>query len=644
MLILITYVFFLNLFLFHSFGSLAFGLISFGTFLYFTFTLKSNSKGELSAVFGTFIALLFFSSGIILRANIFIQVILVLAVITTLLVYGYILSTRIPMVRSLFELLLAPLNFIGAYISSLFKTINIVANEEYKKTQLQAKLVEKNLLIKSTLIGLSIGFLIIGVLISMFSSADPIFATFIKNIFSAGFLQNIPMRVFFTLLLAFIFVPFIILKRNNIFNSPINIFKKINFVHEMTLIMALVALVIGLFLAIQWPYVFVKVAFEVDLSKFGVATYSEYVRRGFGELLKIALFVYGLIWAGLLILRENKSNNKTALKFVQGIVLVEFIIFILSIFRRVWLYQEFHGWSLIRIYGSFFLFWIFGITIFLALRHFWQRRWVFGEIFFTVLILFIIGIFNVESFIVNNHPPTVNKKIDYIYLARMSADGYEGWEKAYEHAKSTLNKYENVNSQFSREELKEIAYAGIIIRELLQNHKDLTRELGTKEEMKQYLNVLLNYLKGVNAQRELYEQNNTYYQSVKNNIEEIKKQSIEDKVNLRKLIDFVYINKSSTKYEFNSPQFFPSFVEIPTYGIYFRGQIKADGKNINYSLDNFYSWNYSKNLAYKNLKEKVNYYTLLQFQTKYFNLYRRILNQSERDYDMDVSLDSPLLD
>jgi len=115
-------------------------------------------------------------------------------------------------------------------------------------------------------------------------------------------------------------------------------------------------------------------------------------------------------------------------------------------------------------------------------------------------------------------------------------------------------------------------------------------------------------------------------------------------VNLRKLIDFVYINKSSTKYEFNSPQFFPSFVEIPTYGIYFRGQIKADGKNINYSLDNFYSWNYSKNLAYKNLKEKVNYYTLLQFQTKYFNLYRRILNQSERDYDMDVSLDSPLLD
>ena len=324
--------------------------------------------------------------------------------------------------------------------------------------------------------------------------------------------------------------------------------------------------------------------------------------------------------------------------------MVEFIIFILSIFRRVWLYQEFHGWSLIRIYGSFFLFWIFGITIFLALRHFWQRRWVFGEIFFTVFLFFIIGIFNVESFIVNNHPPTVNKKIDYIYLARMSADGYEGWEKAYEHAKSTLNKYENVNSQFSREELKEIAYAGIIIRELLQNHKDLTRELGTKEEMKQYLNVLLNYLKGVNAQRELYEQNNTYYQSVKNNIEEIKKQSIEDKVNLRKLIDFVYINKSSTKYEFNSPQFFPSFVEIPTYGIYFRGQIKADGKNINYSLDNFYSWNYSKNLAYKNLKEKVNYYTLLQFQTKYFNLYRRILNQSERDYDMDVSLDSPLLD
>jgi len=390
-LTILGFVLFLNLFLFHSFGPVAFGLISIGAFFFLTFVFKNrvNDKNELIYISAILFTLLLFSLGIAVRANIFIQIVLGLATITTLLVYAYILSSRIPMVRSLFELILAPLYFISTYIKTAFKSIGIIESGEYKEMLPQRESTGKSLVVRSLVIGLIIGLFVIGILISMFSNADPIFASFVKNILSADFLQNLSKRVILSILMGLILLPFLILRRENIFNSPIGLFKRVNFVHEMSVIMALVALVMGLFLIVQWPYVFANVPFEKDLSKFGVATYSEYVRKGFSELLKIALFVYGLIWAGLVILRENKAQGRNILKIVQVLVLSEFVIFLFSIFRRVWLYQEYHGWSLIRIYGSFLLLWILGITIFLALRHFWQRRWVIPEMVFTALIILL---------------------------------------------------------------------------------------------------------------------------------------------------------------------------------------------------------------------------------------------------------------
>lgn len=527
---------------------------------------------------------------------------------------------------------------------------------DLKEIGLQKLRTGRSQTVQSLIIGFIIGLFIIGILISMFTNADPIFASFIKKIVSEEFLQSLFMRVVLSILTGFILLPLLILKRKSIFNSPLQLLKRISFRHEMTVVMTLVAIVIGLFLFIQWPYVFAKVPFETDLSKFGVATYSEYVRKGFLELLKISIFVYGLIWAGLIILRENISKGKSLLKYVQIVVLAEFFIFIFSIFRRVWLYQEYHGWSIVRIYGSFVLLWIFGITIFLGLRHFWQKRWVIGEMIFTVAIIFYIGLFNIESFIVENHPPTVNKKVDYVYLSRMSADGYNGWKKAYVHAKEVINKYENKSTQINRDERKEIAYAGIIIRELSKNYKDLLKQYGTTIELKQYLTAIYNFQKEANYERHVEPNSMMYSTSQTNNINEMLGKINEGKVDYKKTLDSLYVSTSEEKFKFGMGSTYTnqSFYEVPTYSTvtYSYKKVKNNDKDkkIIYNkesyLDRLYVWNSSKFNAYKNIMKDERYEELLQLQGKYFNLYMRIFSQppNERDFDMDISLDSPLLD
>lgn len=643
-LALLTFITFLNLFFFHSLGSVAFGLINLSTFLFITYIFKITNFGkkELISISCLLTVIALFSIGIVIRANTSIQTILGTVSIFVLLINAYLLSSQISSIRSLFELVLAPSYFIGAYIKAVFKTIKNFYSGDYKEIVPIKTNGGRTALVHSVIIGLFIGVFVIGILISMFSNADPIFASYAKNLLFADFVQNLYKRMIFSLFLFLALIPFMILKKSSVFRSPIRLFKRLNFTNEMSVIMILVAIVTSLFLIIQWPYVFVNVPFETDLSKFGVTTYSEYVRKGFDELLKISLFLYGLIWSGLIVLRENKSKRKNVLKYVQLVVIAEFIIFLFSIARRIWLYQEYHGWSLIRIYGGFFVFWIMGITIFLTLRHFWQKRWVIGEMTFTVFVIFLLGIINVESFIVKSHPPTVNKKVDYVYLSRLSADGYIGWEKAYNHAKTTIIQYNKRSSILTREERKETAYAGIIIRELLQNYKDLIKNNGNDEEIKEYLVTTFNFQKEVSMTQKQPEA--LYIKSIDEILKLIKK----DRINYQKIFNYFFISRSPDKYQYWITNDYTklSFYEIPFYNEFFINNLKTDKKVVASKLDRLYSWNASGAYAYKQMKKNINYLDLMKLQKQYFNLYKRITGQpvDQQSYDMDISLASPLLD
>ena len=648
-----VFILFLNFFFFRQIGSTGFAFIAAGSFLFITKILKKEyDRNEILATSGLFISIVAFSVGQIMRANPFINGILIVSLVFTILIQTYILSSGIPMVRSLLEFILAPLYIVLSYIQQAFKFLGIIIKGDYKHLLPESSDDKKHPLIRSIILGLFIGIFVIGILVSMLSSADPIFASFIEKTFSTGFIKTLFQRVMYSALIGLLLAPFIILKRDSFFNSPVQLFKRWNFTHGMSVIMILVSIVMGMFLIIQWPYVFVSVPFETDLSKFGVATYSEYVRKGFIELLRIALFIYGLIWVGLIFLREHKKEGKSILPFIQSVVLVEFFIFLISIFRRVWLYQEYHGWSIIRVYGSFLLIWICGITLFLVLRHFWQKRWVVGEMAFTVIILAIVGAFNVEHFIVTNHPPTVNKRVDYVYLSRMSADGYEGWLQAYQNAQETVAMYRSQGSMLTRDQRRDIAYAGYVTKELTEDYHRLIQEYGTQEEQKKYVSQLVAFHKkaAINVAAKNTEKN--MVDSYKYPVEEavkVENRIKENKYDTETMFNSIqiYNNPDDFKYE-NKP-----YTMLLTHSFYSVGYYENfNQKNRIYEheekseLDKLFILNVSRKNAYDRMSQEITFEGLLNLQKEYFLLEEKIRQQpdNERAYDMDISLNSPLLD
>jgi hypothetical protein len=416
--------------------------------------------------------------------------------------------------------------------------------------------------------------------------------------------------------------------------------------------MAMVALTLGSFLVIQWPYIFAHVAFETDLSKLVFATYSEYVRKGFLEFITVALFVYSLIWIGLLALRGKTSKY---LSTIQLIVLAEFGIFLLSLFRRIALYQTFHGWSLIRIYGGLFLVFILGLTITLALRHIIKKNWILVEACWAAALFIFIMVFNAESYIVTSHPPTVNKRVDYIYMSRMSTDGLIGWQKAQEHTETTIHSILDLDTLITKDQRREVAYSAIVIQNLMQNYQDLIVKYGTEKEVREYYKAITLLYKN-----KLIEWNSDPLKQpfdVQNITDEINKtaklyeQLSNEKIALKdikiKVQIYTMINPSSSGNTFDPQALKRTPLTFYTISFYddsypYSGLVRqVERANEN----RMFIWNKSEYDAYIQLKNTQSFTYLNHLADHYLELYKRISNQSpkERDYEQDISFNSPLL-
>lgn len=603
-----------NLFFFHRFGNLGFILWSFSVFLFLSFVLKVGRKQFF--FWGSMLLLLSFC--LIFRAGGFVILILTFSSLLLLMLYTYILSCRLFFFRSLQELFISPFQIIFKYLNgSIEGFISLIANRESKSKKVINFVVIAR--------GIFIALPIILVLIILLSSGDPVYGKFIQNILNIqiDFKQEIWQRIFLSLFFFVLFLPFIFYKIKKENPPVIKILERFAIASEMTIVIFLVSLTLGSFLIIQFPYVFVNVAKEINLAQFGVKTYSEYVRRGFFEMIFASLIVYGTVWLGLVFLRQGKNKNTKTLKYLQIFVIGELFIFIFSLFRRISLYVEYHGWSLVRIYGGIFLLWMVAMTVTLFWRHFSKKYWVLKESIISFIFILFIGLFNAENFIVtSSRPPTVNGRVDYIYLSRMSSDGYLGWKKAYTFARDVLiDKNLQYKNLINKDERRDVMYSGKIVYELSKNYHDLIMSYGNHNEIQKYL-------------LELFSKT------------DFSKAPYQDGSNIPNLIANLQGNKTNLQIHFQMPNFYFSPENIapqwPMYFFYKRDNgIKYPGIR-----DKIFIWNYSSASVFTQIRNDIKIDNLLLLQKKYHDLFVKISHQSpsERDFEFDISLDSPLLD
>jgi len=298
--------------------------------------------------------------------------------------------------------------------------------------------------------GLVLALPVVLVFAALLSAADPVFERAMKFLFDIERLPEYLFRAAYILigmyLLAGVFLHAILSSREEWLSLPENqrIKPFIGFV-EAAVVLGSVCLLFAVFVAIQFRYFFGGME-NITAEGF---TYSEYARRGFGELIAVAFFSLVLFLGFGSFTRREESARRRIYSGI-GLFLVALVVVILiSSFRRLTLYEDAYGFSGLRLYTHVFILWL-GILLVAvaALEIFGRIRW-FSAAAITVAFGFTLtlAIMNVDASIVRLNGmrsivfyteggmrDTVEEDLDTEYFDQLSADAVPELLALYENS------------------------------------------------------------------------------------------------------------------------------------------------------------------------------------------------------------------
>ncbi len=221
---------------------------------------------------------------------------------------------------------------------------------------------------------------------------------------------------------------------------------------EAAIVLGAVNLLFLAFVGIQFQYFF---GGESNINLAGY-TYAEYARRGFGELVAVAVFSL-LLFMGLSFITRKQDRGAARLFSVLGVVLFALVTVILvSSFQRLLLYEDAYGFTSLRIYTHVFIIWLGALLLAVSLLELFQRQGYFALATLAAAVGFVVSLnlINVDGFIarqnvarmangadvVNDSVGRTGTSVDIGYLGTLSVDALPVLAKMYDKAESELEK------------------------------------------------------------------------------------------------------------------------------------------------------------------------------------------------------------
>lgn len=175
----------------------------------------------------------------------------------------------------------------------------------------------------------------------------------------------------------------------------------------------------------------------------GGLTYAEYARKGFFELVFVAII--NLISIGYLKLKVNKKNssiNRT-LNILYTTITGFTLNMVVSAFYKMRLYINAFGYTRLRVLVEFFIVFL-GLVLLIQLTFVWKEVKIFKPIIVLALVMYIgINFFNIDSYIAKKNIAFNNKeKLDTFYLTNLSFDAKKEIEAAFKEGKISRDSYE----------------------------------------------------------------------------------------------------------------------------------------------------------------------------------------------------------
>lgn len=192
---------------------------------------------------------------------------------------------------------------------------------------------------------------------------------------------------------------------------------------ESTVILGLINLLFIAFIAVQAAALFGGEAF---LRAQGL-TYSAYARRGFFELVAVAVIVLSLILALDFFTARGSARGKVVFAVGTGLMISLTIVMLGSAFYRMNLYELAYGFTRLRLHTHVFMVWL-GLllsTLEVMIIIGQTRRFALALITFCIGFTLTLNILNPDAFIARQNIARARAglgELDTDYLGNLSAD------------------------------------------------------------------------------------------------------------------------------------------------------------------------------------------------------------------------------
>lgn len=279
----------------------------------------------------------------------------------------------------------------------------------------------------SIVLGLVIALPIVLILGLMLSSADPIFGDLLKKLFSFENLPEYIFRFLYVVVIAFVLVGLwmhAIHPERNADRPETQKAWMQPFLGwtEGGIVLGAVNLLFITFVVIQIRYLFGGDA-NINLAGY---TYSEYARKGFGELVGVAVLSLGLYLVLSTITKRETRGSQIAFSVLAVLLMANVLVILASSLQRLMLYESAYGFSELRTYTHVFIFWLAGLILTAIVLELIKRRGHFALALLVFVVGFTatLGIMNVDGYIVrqNVQSAQAGKELDGNYINGLSSD------------------------------------------------------------------------------------------------------------------------------------------------------------------------------------------------------------------------------
>ncbi len=254
--------------------------------------------------------------------------------------------------------------------------------------------------------GIVIALPVIAIFASLLSSADLVFAKRFEDFVDLFNIENLPEYIFrmvYILVFAYAIAGVFLhaAQKSDDTVEEKNLIPPFLGFTESAIVLGSVTLLFAAFVVIQFQYFFGGHA-NINIEGY---TYSEYARRGFGELVAVAFFsLLMLLSLGGITKRETIIQRRGF--STLGVVLVGFVIVMqVSAFQRLVLYENAYGFSRLRTYTHVFMIWLAILLVVIAALEMLKKERAVGFALVLASLGFVasLSLLNVDAFIVRQN-------------------------------------------------------------------------------------------------------------------------------------------------------------------------------------------------------------------------------------------------